>query len=56
MKKYKVNFHGRKSGALGICYPITVELEHETGDPEEIRVKLYDEYERVTIRSITEIV
>ncbi len=55
MKKYRVKFEGKLSGALGISYGHSVVVESETGDPEEIRVKLYDKYERVNIFSITEI-
>jgi hypothetical protein len=49
MKKYKVNFTGRLSGAIGIFYEISDIVEMPEGSTfEEINLKIYDKYEHIT--------
>lgn len=41
--KYRVTFKGRKAGAIGIFYPISIVVEAD--DPEAAKLKAYDEHE-----------
>ena len=47
MNKYKIKFVGRKLGAIGICCKYEVVVESQ--DPESAKLKLYDNFEHITI-------
>lgn len=54
MKTYKVTFHGREAGALGIRYWITDMVQAK--DKDGILLALYDKYECISeIKSAEEI-
>ena len=46
MKTFRIMFNGRKSGAIGITYPIYKILDSE--NKEKAILSLYDEYEHIT--------
>jgi hypothetical protein len=53
MKKYEIVFIGREVNAIGITYRIQTIVEAENTD--EAKLKLYDNYEHISISSINEI-
>ena len=55
MKKFKVEFTGKPSTSIGIRYKITEIIKNETDNKEEIRTKLYEKYEFISIQKITEV-
>lgn len=45
MAKYKITFHGRLKGAIGVCYTIT---DYRAAESEEKAIlALYDKYESI---------
>jgi hypothetical protein len=49
MLRYQCSFVGREVGAIGIFYPIVHTVESETKlDGEQIRLKLYDNFEHIS--------
>jgi hypothetical protein len=44
-KRFRVSFHGRTKGAIGICYRITDNVWAQ--DVEGARLALYDKYEQI---------
>jgi hypothetical protein len=44
--KWKLDFVGRKVGAIGIRYPITITVEAESAN--EARLKAYDTHEHIS--------
>jgi hypothetical protein len=51
--KYRLEFLGRKVGAIGIFYQISVTLEASTED--EARLKIYDTHEHISGLKVTEV-
>jgi len=52
MKTYKITFHGREVGAIGIFYQITATVQAE--NEEGAKLKLYDNYEHISVLTIKE--
>ena len=49
MKKFKVSFTGRKSGAIGITYKISETIEaSNNAKKEDLLLKLYNTYEHIS--------
>ena len=45
---YTVSFEGRKTGSIGVDYPITCEIKSDKElNNEELRLKVYEKYEHV---------
>lgn len=53
LNKYRFIFEGRKVGSIGVLNLFSVIVKAH--DPVEGRLKLYDEYEHITIKTITKI-
>lgn len=53
MKRFRIQFVGRKVGAIGIVYRHDVTVEAET--PEDAVAKLYDTHEHITGLEIAEV-
>jgi hypothetical protein len=53
MKTYQITFRGRLRFAIGIFYEITDTVQAENEKAAEL--KLYDKYEHITVKHITEI-
>lgn len=47
--QYRIDFVGRKVGAVGIRYSITETVEAES--KEGARLALYEQYEHITVKS-----
>jgi hypothetical protein len=55
MPFYRVQFHGRKIGAIGIMHPCVVTVESPSANLEDIRFRLYDTHDHITgVMVITE--
>jgi hypothetical protein len=52
--KYQLVFYGRKVGAIGIMYWITVTIEASSED--EARIKIYDTHEHISGLVVTQLV
>jgi hypothetical protein len=49
MKTYNVTFTGRQKNAIGIFYKISISIQApKDATAEEIRLKLYDDYEHIS--------
>jgi len=51
--KYIAKFRGRQSGAQGIVYDITAEVEGT--DKEDARINLYEKYEHISFLKLKEV-
>ncbi len=51
--KYRLDFYGRKVGAIGIFYQTSVTLEAANED--EARRKIYDTHEHISGLRVTEV-
>lgn len=49
--KYQASFVGRQNGAIGICYPITTEVEGDT--EQDATLRLYGKYEHISKLKLT---
>lgn len=56
METYRVQFHGRTRGALGITYPITLTLQVEDGTSiDAVKLRVYDTHEQCAAMVVTRV-